>query len=481
MYRIEKDTLGEKQIPSDALYGIHALRAKENFPINSQFPVEWYKAMGVTKLACYKTYKRFIKAVIEKTGKGIPLKDIDNKVVDALITSAAEVSEGKNFEHFIVPAIQGGAGTSINMNVNEIIANSALLNLGNNCGEYSIIDPIEHANIFQSTNDVVPTALTIAVMKLFSSLEDHINRLRQKVEEHEKNGRHKLRPGYTQMQEAVPSSFGLLFGTYNEALSRDWWRVSKCSERLKIINLGGGAIGTGLSVPRFFIMEIVPELRNIAGLQLTHSENLADATSNLDKWVEIHATIKSHAVNLEKMVSDIRLLSSDIAGKKLLRIPEKQVGSSIMPGKINPVIPEFVISAAHKVYSNDMLISSLSSQGCLELNAYLPIIGAAIIESLNLLISSDQTLLNNLFNGLEFNESAGYEALIYSPVITTALIPHIGYNKASEIAALMKEKKINVFEANAVLKIVDEKTLVIILQPGNLLKLGFSIEDLKNR
>jgi aspartate ammonia-lyase len=481
MYRIEKDTLGEKQIPSDALYGIHALRAKENFPINSQFPVEWYKAMGVTKLACYKTYKRFIKAVIEKTGKGIPLKDIDNKVVDALITSAAEVSEGKYFEHFIVPAIQGGAGTSINMNVNEIIANSALLNLGNNCGEYSIIDPIEHANIFQSTNDVVPTALTIAVMKLFSSLEDHINRLRQKVEEHEKNGRHKLRPGYTQMQEAVPSSFGLLFGTYNEALSRDWWRVSKCSERLKIINLGGGAIGTGLSVPRFFIMEIVPELRNIAGLQLTHSENLADATSNLDKWVEIHATIKSHAVNLEKMVSDIRLLSSDIAGKKLLRIPEKQVGSSIMPGKINPVIPEFVISAAHKVYSNDMLISSLSSQGCLELNAYLPIIGAAIIESLNLLISSDQTLLNNLFNGLEFNESAGYEALIYSPVITTALIPHIGYNKASEIAALMKEKKINVFEANAVLKIVDEKTLVIILQPGNLLKLGFSIEDLKNR
>ena len=167
------------------------------------------------------------------------------------------------------------------------------------------------------------------------------------------------------MQEAVPSSFGILFSTYNEALSRDWWRVSKCSERIKQVNLGGGAIGTGLSIPRFFIMEVVPELRNLTGLPLAHSENLSDATSNLDKWVEIHATLKAHAVNLEKMSSDLRLLASDISGEKTISIPERQVGSSIMPGKINPVIPEFVISAAHKIYSNDVLISSLSGQGLL--------------------------------------------------------------------------------------------------------------------
>ena len=153
-------------------------------------------------------------------------------------------------------------------------------------------------------------------MKLLQLLEEGINSLRQKVEEYEKTSRNKLRPGYTQMQAAVPSSFGILFSTYNEALSRDWWRVSKCSERIKVINLGGGAIGTGLSVPKFFIMEVVPELRSLTGLQLTHSENLADATSNLDRWVEIHATLKAHAVNLEKMVSDIRLLASDIAGDK---------------------------------------------------------------------------------------------------------------------------------------------------------------------
>jgi aspartate ammonia-lyase len=477
MFRIEKDTLGERKIPAGALYGIHALRAKENFPSGSGFPVEWYKAMGVTKLACYKTYKKFVKAVQEKSDK-IPLKFIDDDIVEALQLSATLVSEGKYFEDFVVPAVQGGAGTSINMNINEIITNTALLKLGHKCGDYSIIDPIEHANIFQSTNDVVPTALTIAVMSLLSVLEENINRLRQKVEEFEKSGRNKLRTGYTQMQAAVPSSFGTLFSTYNEALSRDWWRVSKCSERAKIINLGGGAIGTGLSVPRFFIMEIVPELRKLTGLQLAHSENLADATSNLDKWVEIHATIKSHAVNLEKMVGDIRLLASDIAGEKLLKIPEKQTGSSIMPGKINPVIPEFVVSAAHKVYSNDMLIGSLSGQGCLELNAYIPVIGAAIIESLKLLISCDQTLLDNLFTGLELNESGGYEALIRCPAITTALIPYTGYNKASELAVLMKEKKITIFEANTMLGIIDENNLATILQPGNLLKLGFSIDDL---
>lgn len=478
MYRTEKDALGEKQIPSDALYGIHALRAKENFSVNSQFPAEWYKAVGLTKLACYRTYRKFINAATVKLGENLPIRKIENKILDALILSAEEVAEGKYFVNFIVPAVQGGAGTSINMNINEIIANASLLKTGNKCGRYTIIDPTEHANVFQSTNDVIPTALTIAVMKLLQSLEEEINKLRQKVEEYEKENRDKLRPGYTQMQEAVPSSFGLLFSAYNEALSRDWWRVSKCFERIKQVNLGGGAIGTGIAIPRFFIMEVVPELRNLTGLQLSHSENLADATSNLDKWVEIHATLKAHAVNLEKLSSDLRLLASDISVTKMISIPEKQVGSSIMPGKINPVIPEFVISAAHKVYSNDTLISSLCGQGTLELNAYLPVIGYSVIESINLLISCNITLLNNLFSGLIINESAGYKALMSSPSVTTALSPHIGYHKASELAYLMKEKRIDIFEANSILKAIEDEKLKTILQPGNLLKLGFSVDEL---
>jgi aspartate ammonia-lyase len=299
------------------------------------------------------------------------------------------------------------------------------------------------------------------------------------VEEFEKKNREKLRQAYTQMQEAVPSSFAILFSTYNEALSRDWWRVSKCSERIKQVNLGGGAIGTGLSLPRYFIMEVVPELRKLTGLTLAHSENLSDATSNMDKWVEIHATLKAHAVNLEKMSSDFRLLSSDLVGDKTISIPDRQVGSSIMPGKINPVIPEFVISVVHKIYSNDVLISSLSGQGTLELNPYLPVIGSTIIESINLLISCNVTLLYNLFTGLLVNETAGFEAVINSPSVTTALNPHIGYHKAAELARLMKEKKINIFEANNILKIIDEAKLKTILEPANLLKLGFSLDDLK--
>jgi aspartate ammonia-lyase len=225
-------------------------------------------------------------------------------------------------------------------------------------------------------------------------------------------------------------------------------------------------------------MEVVPELRKLTGLPLAHSENLSDATCNLDKWIEIHAILKAHAVNLEKMSSDLRLLASDLMGTKMISLPERQVGSSIMPGKINPVIPEYVISAAHKIYSNDVLINSLCGQGILELNPYLPVIGCAVIESISLLISCNNTLLYNLFTGMTINESAGYNVLINSPSITTALTPHIGYHKAGEIALLMKEKKIDIFEANDILNIIDDTKLKTILQPGNLLKLGFSLDDL---
>ena len=478
MYRIEKDSLGEKQIPAEALYGIHAVRARENFPGNTPFPIEWYRAIGATKHACYLTYRKFMVASVKKQGQIPQLNFIDNDILDHLIIAAGEVSEGIHFDQFVIPAVQGGAGTSINMNINEIITNSALLKSGRKCGDYNFIDPLEHANIFQSTNDVIPTALTIAVMRLLHSLEENINILRQQVEKLEKANREKLRPGYTQMQEAVPSSFGILFSTYNEALSRDWWRVSKCSERIKQVNLGGGAIGTGLSLPRFFIMEVVPELRNLTGLPVAHSENLSDATSNLDRWVEIHATLKAHAVNLEKISSDLRLLASDVSAYKSVSLPERQIGSSIMPGKINPVIPEFVISASHKIYSNDVLISSLCSQGALELNPYLPVIGCTIIESINLLISCNSSLLHNLFEGLGINPVSGYKAMINSPSVTTALSPYIGYHKAAEIAQLMKEKQVDIFAANRVLHFLDDVKLKTILEPGNLLKLGFTLDEL---
>jgi len=480
MDRIESDNIGELRIPEEALYGINSVRARENFPGDIPFHKEWYRAIGLVKQACYRVYRKFSEATHKKYAGKMPMKMISPKIIDALENAAVEVSEGLYYSHFIIPAMQGGAGTSINMNINEIITNVALINNGHSTGEYKYIDPIEQANVYQSTNDVIPTALTVASMNLLADLEASINMLRQYLEGLETTYRDYLRPGYTQMQEAVPSSFGKLFSAYNEALSRDWWRVSKCKERIKVVNLGGGATGTGLSIPRFFIIEVVPELRQLTALPLTRSENLNDATSNLDKWVEIHAILKAHAVNLEKIASDIRLLAADISKAGMINIPVRQKGSSLMPGKVNPVISEFVISTSHKIYSNDMLISNLCGQGCIDLNAYLPLIGHSILESLKMLINANKSLAMNLVKDLKVNKNAAYEALIGSPVISTALIPFIGYNRASEIALYMKEKQTDIFEACESKGYIGKERLDDILKPGNLLKMGFSVDDIRS-
>jgi aspartate ammonia-lyase len=363
--------------------------------------------------------------------------------------------------------------------VNEIIANAALISLGKKPGNYQFVDPIESANIYQSTNDVIPTALTIASMQLLNELEAAINKTRKTVEKLETRYRNTLRLGYTQMQEAVPSTYGQLFSTYSEALSRDWWRVSKGLERLKVVNLGGGAIGTGIAIPRFYIMEVVPALKRITSLPVTQGENLADATSNMDKWVEVHATLKAHAVNLEKIVSDLRLLASGTGANKEIELPSQQVGSSIMPGKVNPVVPEYLISSAHRIYANDQKIATLSSKGCLELNAYLPEIGIAMLESLKLMISMNHAFEEKVMKKLVVHEEAASRKLFNSPSVTTALSPLIGYNRAAELASQMKKGDQNIFDANDTLGMIDAKKLKKLMEPGNLLKKGFTINDIK--
>jgi len=479
--RIESDFIGKREIPKDSLWGIHSLRAKENFPDNTQFHKEWYMAVGVVKQACYKTYLDFLKGIDRKfPNQEFPFQLLDKKLIENLNDAADEINLGKHFEHFIVPAIQGGAGTSINMNVNEIIANRALRQAGKNCGDYDNVDPFEHANVFQSTNDVIPTSLKVAAIRLLQELEESINNLRLQVEKTESNYRNVLRIGYTQMQAAVPSSYDKLFSTYNNALSRDWWRVSKCFERIKEVNLGGGAIGTGLSIPRFFIMEVVPNLRKLTGLPITRSENLSDATANQDGFVEVHATLKAHAVNLEKMVADLRLLGSDLFQNRELHLPQKQVGSSIMPGKVNPVIPEFVISTAHKVYANDIMISNLSGQGCLELNAYLPSIGHALLDSIKLLIAANNTLAENLFKELSIQSNSTEENVLYNPSVATALSPYIGYHEAAKLAKEMKKNSCTILEANNKFEMLSNDKLKELITPEELLKLGFILSDTIN-
>ncbi|HNV96141.1 MAG TPA: lyase family protein [Bacteroidales bacterium] len=474
--RTEKDFLGTLEIDDFALYGIHSLRAKHNFSNQTLFPIEWYKAMGTVKLACYITYEK-LKNEAQKQANLNSLHFFDDHIIIALQNAASDVKQGKYFEHFIVPAIQGGAGTSINMNINEIITNLALQHIGKKAGEYHFIDPIEHANIFQSTNDTVVTALKVAAMDLLEKLEQAINETRLQFEKLENQYRNVVRIGYTQMQEAVPTTFGKLFSAYNDALSRDWWRTSKCFERIKVVNLGGGAIGTGLAIPRFYIMEVVSELQRLTNLPIARGENLSDSTQNLDSLVEVHAILKSHAVNLEKIANDLRLLSADI-GAKTLHLPANQAGSSIMPGKVNPVINEFVISIAHQIYSNDMLISNLCGQGCLELNAYAPIIGYALINSLNLLIQANRSLTNNCLYNLQIDSEKSNNQLLHSPSITTALIPYIGYHKATELAILMKNEHLSIIEANEKLQLIEDTKLKNIIRPENLTKLGYSLREL---
>ena len=478
--RTEKDFIGEVRIPADALYGIHSVRARDNFDNQVKFPLEWYKATGSVKLACYRTVRKLLKALAKEQPDMITHLSIpDEQVLGAMETAATAIASGDYFEYFIVPGTQGGAGTSINLNVNEIIANAALVSLGKRPGAYEHVDPIESANIYQSTNDVIPTALTVATMRLLNELEEAINRTRQTVEKLETRYRSALRLAYTQMQEAVPSTFGQLFSTYSEALSRDWWRVSKGFERIKVVNLGGGAIGTGIAIPRFYIMEVVPALKRITSLPVTQGENLSDATSNMDKWVEVHAILKAHAVNLEKIVTDLRLLASGVASMKEIELPAQQVGSSIMPGKVNPVVPEYLISSAHRIYANDQKIATLSSKGCLELNAYLPEIGIAMLESLRLLISMNRAFEEKVLKGIRVHEDEARRKLFNSPAVTTALTPLIGYNRAAELASQMKKMKQTIFQANESLGTIDPEKLEKLMEPGYLLKKGFTIDDIR--
>ena len=474
--RIEKDFIGEMAVPKDALYGIHAMRARHNFPDESRFSLAWYRAMGLVKQSCYITAQTFYASAKKALGDDLGIRVITDDKLEAMIEAAQEVAEGQHYAHFIVPVVQGGAGTSINMNVNEIIANVSLQKLDKSLGDYACIDPVEEANIFQSTNDVVPTALRVAALQLLSTLEVEVNDLRQVVEKQEQTYRHTLRLAYTQMQEAVPSSYGRLFSTYSDALSRDWWRVSKCFERIKTVNLGGSAIGSGITVPRYVIMEVAQVLKDLSGLPITRSENMHDTTANLDALVEVHAILKALAVNLEKMANDLRLLASDSYGEIVL--PQQQVGSSIMPAKVNPVVVEYVISVSQVIYANDMLITQLASQGCLDLNAYLPVIGDKLLQSLHLLIGASQTMKDNMLVGLTVNTDKAYERLIHSPAITTALLPYVGYHKAAQLGRKMKEAHLDVFQANALLNVLDNDKLTQLMKAESLLKEGFSIREL---
>jgi aspartate ammonia-lyase len=421
-YRIEKDILGEISINTESYCGINTLRALDNFNINSKtVNLKLIKEIALIKKAA---------AIVNKK-----LNNLSVEKADAIIKASEEVINGNFDKEFTISALQGGAGTSTNMNVNEVIANRSIEFLGGVKGDYSIIHPLNDVNMCQSTNDVYPTALRIASIHLLRKLSRSLSELQEELQIKENEFSDTLRLGRTQLMDALPMLVGQGFGAYAKAISRDRWRVYKVEERLREINLGGTAIGTGLNATNKYIFMITDTIQELSGLGLARSEFLMDITQNMDVFVEVSGLLKACAVNLMKISSDIRLLASGPKGGfGELHIPEMQAGSTIMPGKVNPIIPEVVAQAAIKVMSNDYSITTASSLGQLELNAFIPLIADSLLESLELLDDIVILFKDKCIKGITVNKESCTENLEKSTALTAALIHHLGYDKASEIA-----------------------------------------------
>jgi aspartate ammonia-lyase len=421
--RREHDALGERELPADALHGIHTLRALENFGLLGR-PVHpnLARALGAVKLAALRTNR----------AQGFLTADI----AEALDAACQELFDGQLGPAIVVDALQGGAGTSANMNVNEVLANRALDLLGAPRGDYRRVSPANHVNLHQSTNDVFPTALRIAALWGLGALESAVVALQESFQVKERAFAHIVKIGRTEMQDAVLTTLGREMSAYAEAINRDRWRLAKCGERLRVVNLGGTAIGTGLAAPREYIFRVVDELRTITGLGLSRAENLVEATQNADVLVEVSGLLKALASTLIKICGDLRLLSSGPdAGLGEIRLPARQAGSSIMPGKVNPVIPEAVTQAALLVMGHDQTLTMAVSMGSLELNPFLPLVAHCLLESFDVLARGCEILRTGCVDGIEADEENCRRHVENATASATALVPILGYEGVSELVA----------------------------------------------
>lgn len=427
--RTEHDILGAIEIEDDSYLGIHTKRALENFAVSGyKIDEDFIQAYGLVKLACMQTINN-----IENTEK---------EKSDAIIQACQETAEGKLNQYIVVDALQGGAGTSLNMNVNEVIANRALEILGKPKGSYDIISPLNDVNKYQSTNDTYPTALKIAAIYKFRKLEKAVIESQEALQRKEQEFANIVKIGRTELQEAVLTTLGKEFSAYAEAISRDRWRIYKCEERLRVVNIGGTAIGTGLGAPKKYIFQTIENLRELTGIGLARAENLVENTQNADVFSEVSGILKAHATNLIKIANDLRLLNS----YNEICLPPVQAGSTIMPGKVNPVIAEMVSQIGLKVLGNDVIISHASALGQLELNHNMPLIAFSLLESLELLINTNIIFAQKCIDGIKANEEFIKEHLYSSTATLTALLPKFGYEKLSEISKKLKETKVSVKE-----------------------------------
>ncbi len=389
--RTEHDLLGEREVPADAYWGIHTLRAVENFPVSGRRAhPELVRALALVKKAAAQTNRKVGLLSDEKAA--------------ALAQACDEVAAGQLADQFPVDALQGGAGTSLNMNLNEVLANRACELLGGAKGDYHLMHPNDDVNLSQSTNDVYPTAVKVAAITLLRPVIGDMTRLQGALQEKEAEFAGVLKVGRTEMQDAVPVTLGQEFSAWAQAVQRDWWRLHVVEEKLRQVNLGGTAVGTGLNADRRYVLTVVDALRDLTGLGLAHAENMVDVTQNADVFAEVSGLLKTAAVNLAKIAADLRLLSSGPrAGLGEIALPEMQAGSSIMPGKVNPVITEVVTQCAYQVMANDFAITLAAQAGQLELNAFLPLIADNLFEQLDLLHGAATVLIDKCIVGLTAN------------------------------------------------------------------------------
>lgn len=419
--RLEHDLLGALEVPADAYYGIHTLRAAQNFRISGIYVhPELVRSLALVKKACAVANMR--------TGY------LDERTGGAIADACDEIAAGSLEDQFITDAFQGGAGTSMNMNANEVIANRAIEILGGEKGNYHLVHPLDHVNLSQSTNDVVPTAVKITSIRLLLGASKAMAELQGALQAKEKEFAHVLKIGRTEMQDAVPMTLGQEFSAWAQAVQRDWWRLYKVEERLRQVNLGGTAVGTGLNADRKYVFMVVDVLREITGIGLARAENMIDATQNFDVFVEVSGMLKSAATSLAKIASDLRLLSSGPrAGISEIKLPELQAGSSIMPGKVNPVATEAVSQAAFQIIANDQAITLAAMNGQLELNAFIPSLAHNLFQSLEMLTSSARLLAEGCVKGITADEARCSDLLEHSFGLVTALSPYIGYEEASDL------------------------------------------------
>lgn len=452
-YRIEKDGLGEKEVPADAYWGIHTQRAFEHFNLSgARVSRALIHALArVKKAACLAN---------QELGYLSPEKS------KAILQACEEILAGKFPGEWPLDALQGGAGTSANMNVNEVIANRAIELLGGRKGQYELVHPIEDVNKHQSTNDVYPTALRVAAISGLRELSETAAKLQGAFQGKEKEFGGIVKMGRTELQEAVPMTLGAEFSAFAEAFGRDRWRTFKCEERLRVVNLGGTAIGTGLGAPQRYIFLVIEKLREITGFGLSRSENMVDSTANTDSFVEVSGVLKAHASSLVKIAGDLRLMN--LLGE--IKLPELQAGSSIMPGKVNPVILEAVTQAGLKVMANDLLVAEAASRSSFQICEFMPLLAHALLESIEVLIRADQMFAVHVAAiSADTERCLGY--VDHAEGVVTAFVPQFGYEEAGRLLREFKassQKNLRKFLEKRLGRELVEKTLA----PKNLLSMG---------